>query len=164
MKNRIMQAWPSTLSPARIRAAPNDLPSSFSKIPLEGYPDEDVFARLLQLRSRRDQDASLPPKLAEFDVFASGELTIGDNLPGSLLYAETLTRSLWDTKDDPVLRPIRNLVVVHRLREVCCLYSFTRFEAAPTSADGDLEDYSARSARSAAELNGRLAAGGRAIW
>ena len=29
---------------------------------------------------------------------------------------------------------------MHRLREVSCLYGFTRFEAAPTSADGELED------------------------
>jgi hypothetical protein len=39
-----------------------------------------------------------------------------------------------------MLRPIHNLVVVHRLREVSCLYGFTRFEAAPTSADGEVED------------------------
>ena len=84
--------------------------------------------------------SSLPPKLAEFDVFASGEPTIGDNQPGSLLYAETLPRAAWDPDDDAVLKPIRNLVVVHRLREVYCLYGFTRFEAAPTAADGDLED------------------------
>jgi hypothetical protein len=32
------------------------------------------------------------------------------------------------------------VVAVHRLREVSCLYGFTRFEAAPTTADGDLED------------------------
>jgi Domain of unknown function (DUF1998) len=32
------------------------------------------------------------------------------------------------------------LVAVHRLREVSCLYGFTRFEAAPTSAEGDVED------------------------
>ena len=38
------------------------------------------------------------------------------------------------------LSAIKNLVAVHRLREVSCLYGFTRFEAAPTSADGDLED------------------------
>jgi len=107
---------------------------------LEGYSDEDVFARLQQLRSRRDQDASLPPKLAEFDVFASGDATIGDNPPGSLLYAETLPRNAWDGDDDPLLRPIRNLAVVHRLREVSCLYGFTRFEAAPLAADDDLED------------------------
>lgn len=35
---------------------------------------------------------------------------------------------------------IKSLVVVHRLREVSCLYGFTRFEAAPTSTDGDIED------------------------
>jgi hypothetical protein len=92
------------------------------------------------LRSRHDQDSSAPPKLAEFDVFASGELTIGENQPGSLLYAETLLRDAWDPDGDPVLRPIGNLVVVHRLREVGCLYGFTRFEAAPTAADGNLED------------------------
>jgi hypothetical protein len=34
----------------------------------------------------------------------------------------------------------RNLVAVHRLREVSCLYGFTRFEAAPTGTDGDVED------------------------
>ena len=38
------------------------------------------------------------------------------------------------------LSAIKNLVAVHRLREVSCLYGFTRFEAAPTSADGELED------------------------
>lgn len=107
---------------------------------LEGYSDADVFARLQLLRTRHDQDASLPPKLAEFEVFGSGAATIGENLPGSLLYAETLGRGTWDADADPVLRPIRDLVVVHRLREVSCLYGFTRFEAAPTSADGELED------------------------
>ena len=30
--------------------------------------------------------------------------------------------------------------MVHRLREVSCLYGFTRFEAAPTATDGDIED------------------------
>jgi hypothetical protein len=39
-----------------------------------------------------------------------------------------------------VVRDFKNVVAVHRLREVSCLYGFTRFEAAPTSADGDLED------------------------
>jgi hypothetical protein len=31
-------------------------------------------------------------------------------------------------------------VAVHRLREVACLYGFTRFEAAPTEIDGNLEE------------------------
>jgi hypothetical protein len=37
---------------------------------------------------------------------------------------------------------VKSLVAVHRLREVSCLYGFTRFEAAPTSSDGDIEDVS----------------------
>jgi hypothetical protein len=41
---------------------------------------------------------------------------------------------------NPLSRGIRNLVIVHRLREVSCLYGFTRFEVAPTAADNDLED------------------------
>jgi hypothetical protein len=41
----------------------------------EGYSDAEVLARLQLLRSRRDPDASLPPKPAEFDIFASGNAT-----------------------------------------------------------------------------------------
>lgn len=107
---------------------------------LEGYSDEDVFARLQQIRARSNADATLPPKLAEFDVFASGASVIGEDQPGSLLFAETLARSAWDPKTEPFFAGVRDLVVVHRLREVSCLYGFTRFEAAPTAADGDVED------------------------
>lgn len=35
---------------------------------------------------------------------------------------------------------IASVVAVHRLREVSCLYGFTRFEAAPTAIDGDIEE------------------------
>jgi len=35
-------------------------------------------------------------------------------------------------------RPVGDVVV--EVREVSCLYGFTRFEAAPTSADGEIED------------------------
>jgi hypothetical protein len=125
--------------------SPDDVAQAFRfnsalRASLEGYSDADVFARFQVLRSRRDQDASLPPKLAEFDVFASGSAIIGENQPESLLFAETLPRTLWDWETDPLVGSIGNLVVVHRLREVSCLYGFTRFEAAPTAADGELED------------------------
>jgi hypothetical protein len=49
-----------------------------------------------------------------------------------------LPRNAWEAAQ--TFPSIRNLVAVHRLREVSCLYGFTRFEAAPTSADGDIED------------------------
>ncbi|MBI5162746.1 MAG: DUF1998 domain-containing protein [Magnetospirillum sp.] len=106
----------------------------------EGYADTDVFARLQLFNAQVQQDASAPPRLAEFAVFASGHPVIGENLPESKLFAETLPREAWDANHAPVCRGIRSLVAVHRLREVSCLYGFTRFEAAPTSTDGELED------------------------
>ena len=73
-------------------------------------------------------------------LFASGTATIGENLPGSLLYARRSRAGNGIRKTIPRLSPIKNLVVVHRLREVSCIYGFTRFEAAPSSADGEIED------------------------
>src|SRR5206468_10821048 len=80
-------------------------------------------------------------KLSEFDVFACGRPEIGQNTPTAKLYAQTLPRDAWsDPSAGLDLSVVKNLVAVHRLREVSCLYGFTRFEAAPTSADGELED------------------------
>jgi hypothetical protein len=108
---------------------------------LEGYSDADIFARLERIRAGAIVDAAGSPKLSEFEVFASGRPEIGHNSPTAKLYAQTLPREAWaDPSYGVDLSGIRNIVAVHRLREVSCLYGFTRFEAAPTSADGDLED------------------------
>ncbi len=105
------------------------------------YRDEDIFERLQHLRDDARIDAGRSPKLSEFEVFASGRPEIGQNLPTARLYAQTLPRAQWATADAPIdLDSIINVVAVHRLREVACLYGFTRFEAAATSADGDFED------------------------
>jgi hypothetical protein len=108
---------------------------------LGSHADAEVFERLQRIRAGAIVDSGRSPKLSEFDVFASGRPEIGHNNPAAKLYAQTLPREVWAHPDGGVdLSPIRNLVAVHRLREVSCLYGFTRFEAAPTSADGDLED------------------------
>jgi hypothetical protein len=108
---------------------------------LESYPDEEIFARLARIREGAIADRSGSPKTAEFDVFASGRPEIGQNSPSAKLYAQTLPRDVWvDPTADVDLSVIKNIVAVHRLRAVSCLYGFTRFEAAPTSADGELED------------------------
>ncbi len=107
---------------------------------LVGYSDEEIFARLKRIREGAIVDSGRP-KLSEFDVFASGRPEIGQNTPTAKLYAQTLPRDAWaDPSAGLDLSVIKNLVAVHRLREVSCLYGFTRFEAAPTSADGELED------------------------
>jgi hypothetical protein len=108
---------------------------------LGSYSDGDIFDRLRRVREGAKADATRSPKLSEFDTFASGNAEIGANHPTAKLYAQTLSRSVWDDGGVAVdLSGIKNLVAVHRLREVSCLYGFTRFEAAPTAADGDIED------------------------
>jgi hypothetical protein len=105
------------------------------------YPDGDIFERLQRIRDGASVDASKSPKLSEFDAFASGRTEIGRNHPSAKLYAQTLRRDEWAAPDAGVdLSGIKGLVAVHRLREVSCLYGFTRFEAAPSAADGDIED------------------------
>jgi hypothetical protein len=105
------------------------------------YADEDIFARLTRIRQGATADSGRSPKVSEFDVFASGRPEIGQNHPTAKLYAQTLTREAWANATTEIdLSAIKNIVAVHRLREVSCLYGFTRFEAAPTSADGELED------------------------
>jgi hypothetical protein len=108
---------------------------------LTGYSDEDIFARLQRIREGALAEAGGSSKQSEFDVFASGRVEIGQNSPAAKLYAQTLPRATWEPPTARIdLSSIRSVVAVHRLREVSCLYGFTRFEAAPTSADGDLED------------------------
>ena len=79
--------------------------------------------------------------MAEFELLASGRQLIGENSSGARLHAETLDRDVWDPDLDPICAGIASLVAVHRLREVSCLYGFTRFEPAPLVED-ELEDVS----------------------
>jgi hypothetical protein len=107
---------------------------------LEGFTNEDVFARIQAMAaSVGGADQAKEPRLAEFDLFSSGRILIGENSPRALLHAETLPRERWDPDRSPLMRGIGSLVAVHRLREVSCLYGFTRFEPSALSND-DLED------------------------
>ena len=106
---------------------------------LEGWDDAAVLARVRQVRATGASGADKPPKVAEFDLLASGLPLIGSDAPDARLHAETLARIAWDG-EHARLAPIADVVAVHRLREVACLYGFTRFDAAPTEIDGSLEE------------------------
>jgi hypothetical protein len=107
---------------------------------LEGYSNEEVFSRVQSLSlATKGSDAAIDPRLAEFELLSSGRPLIGENLARALLHAQTLDRALWDPESDQTLAGIAELVAVHRLREVACLYGFTRFEPAALAND-DLED------------------------
>ena len=107
---------------------------------LGAYPDDEIFARLKRIREGAIVNSGRP-KLSEFDVFASGRPEIGQNSPTAKLYAQTLPRDFVG-RSECGSRLVRNQKSCRGdgLRESSCLYGFTRFEAAPTSADGELED------------------------
>ena len=107
---------------------------------LEGYSDEVIWPRVSALRDRgnREEEAE-NPRLREFELLSGGQALIGTASPDALLHAETLPRSAWDPDALPELSGVSSLVAVHRLREVACLYGFTRFEPAPVVTD-DFED------------------------
>ena len=109
---------------------------------LQGWSDDEVFVRVQALAAQAEPGGPVAedPREAEFALLSSGAKLIGVDSSDSRLHAETLDRSAWDATGDPMLAGISALVAIHRLREVSCLYGFTRFEAAPTIGDGDLED------------------------
>jgi hypothetical protein len=107
---------------------------------LQDYADEEILARILAISAGGvGADEAEDPKIAEFQLLASGRALIGANSPDANLHAETLPRAIWDPNSDPELAKIAAVVAVHRLREVACIYGFTRFEPAPLASD-DLED------------------------
>jgi hypothetical protein len=94
----------------------------------------------IQSRQREEIGSSTAsPRIAEFDLLSSGANEIGNPGSDSRLYAITLPRRDWERSSHIDLTFIKNVVAVHRLREVSCLYGFTRFEPAPTVED-DVEE------------------------
>lgn len=97
---------------------------------------------ILQALARGNEQEGNPnedPRVAEFDMMASGAPVIGSDSAGSFFYAETLPLASLELAQ-PWDAFLKNVVRVHRLREVTCLYGFTRLEPPPTSAESELDE------------------------
>ena len=92
------------------------------------YTDQEVFDAVASVGQARTSAGDANPKDVEFEALTSGRRVIGANVPGAMLYAETLPRTVWDTTG--TLGSISSVVAVHRLREVTCQHGFSRFESA----------------------------------
>ena len=101
---------------------------------LVGQDLECCFAHIQSRQRDEIGNSSASPRIAEFDLLASGADTIGNPGSDSRLYAVTLARSEWERPSRLNLSFFKNVVGVHRLREVSCLYGFTRFEPAPRAS------------------------------
>lgn len=100
-----------------------------------------IFSRIQDLKGAASPATPVAssPKVAEFDILASGKELIGINSIDSRLHAKTLKDDEWKSGD--ILEQLLSRVVaVKRLTEVTCLYGFTRLEPAPVASDGSLEE------------------------
>ncbi|KAB7786366.1 DUF1998 domain-containing protein [Methylorubrum populi] len=103
-----------------------------------GFSDADIARALADEREAGTATAA-NPRIAEFDLLASGKPVIGQDGPDSFLFAETLDRAALSLAQ-PWDGLLRGVVRVHRLREVTCLYGFTRLEPPPTNAESELDE------------------------
>lgn len=107
-----------------------------------GITPDKLFARIQEIKNAVTsplETTSGSPKVAEFDILASGRELIGTNAIDSRLHARTLEDHVWRT-GDILERLLSRVVAVKRLTEVTCLYGFTRLEPAPVASDGSLEE------------------------
>lgn len=102
------------------------------------FTDDEILRALADQGAENSQTAA-NPRIAEFDLLASGSPIIGHDGAGSFLYAETIDLSRISI-DRPWRDLLKGVVKVHRLREVTCLYGFTRLEPPPTSAESELDE------------------------
>ncbi|MBZ9916582.1 DUF1998 domain-containing protein [Mesorhizobium sp. BR1-1-12] len=109
-----------------------------TKEPFAPFSDEEIINALATMADAAD-GPSTNPRVAEFDALSSGAPVIGHDDAGAFLFAETLDRSALGLSP-PWDRFLAGVVKVSRLREVTCLYGFTRLEPPPTPAESELDE------------------------
>ncbi|MBZ9696464.1 MULTISPECIES: DUF1998 domain-containing protein [unclassified Mesorhizobium] len=108
---------------------------------LAAYSNEEIYQRIVRMREAVVREAAQDPKMAEYDLLASGDRFIGADASAEPLFAETIDVADIDRCVTTDGKPLLDAVVaVHRLKAVTCLYGFTRLEPAPTLTDEMLDD------------------------
>jgi hypothetical protein len=106
---------------------------------LQGFDLNDCLGVIQRRRGDNGGEGSVHPRGSEFDLLASGKPEIGQPGKNSHIFALTLPDEAWRRPNHLDLSFMKRVVGVQRLREVSCLYAFTRFEPAPTLED-DIEE------------------------
>jgi hypothetical protein len=107
----------------------------FPPAALNGLSDTEVLAEIQARRSPGYAELK-SVKRAELETLVASHEEIGEDRPDGNFFARTLPRDRWE---QPWMKPIERVVLVHRLREVAALVGFTRFEAMAPDIEGELE-------------------------
>jgi Domain of unknown function (DUF1998) len=104
----------------------------------KNFSDDEIL-KALNSDDGAAANPSAHPHIAEFDMMSTGAPVIGSDGAGSFFYGETLPRDALNLQP-PWDAFLQGVVRVHRLREVTCLYGFTRLEPPPTPAESELDE------------------------
>lgn len=101
---------------------------------LEGFSTQQIMDAISRARGADADDR--PVKEVEFEALADSKEELGVDRPEGDFFARALPKQVWDA---PWMSAIERVVLVHRLREVVAQVGFTRFEAAGTDIQGELD-------------------------
>lgn len=101
---------------------------------LQGMSNDDVLDSIKRVRGGRGEH-NRPVKEVEFEALSEAKDEIGADSPNGDFFARAVPRDNWEAK---WMKPIKRVVLVHRLREVVAQVGFTRFEAAGPDIRGEL--------------------------
>jgi hypothetical protein len=106
------------------------------------YSNDEIWKAMRQGDTRPDLEINQGFHSPEFDAFSNETARIGSpDRRRSNLFAETLPKGSWANPSGVYDQSaIKSIVAVHHLREVVCLYGFTRFDAPPALFDDGLEE------------------------
>jgi len=104
---------------------------------LAGIADADILASVTRIAQGVAQFAERSVKEVEFEAFASADEELGCDKPDGDFFARALPKAAWEAS---WMSPVKQVVLVHRLREVVAQVGFTRFESIGTDINGELPD------------------------
>ncbi|MDR1011569.1 MAG: DUF1998 domain-containing protein [Opitutaceae bacterium] len=104
---------------------------------LAGIPDAEVLASVARIAAGVAAFVERPVKEVEYEAFAESAEELGSDQPDGDFFARSLPKNHWTA---PWMKGIRNVILVHRLREVIAQVAFTRFESVGTDINGELPD------------------------
>jgi hypothetical protein len=115
---------------------------------LDGISLDEAFEQI-QARRLGTPTPDKSVKHTELETLSAAKEEVGSDQPEGAFYSRSLPKAIWD---QPWMKPIERIVLVHRLREVGAQLGFTRFESAAADIEGEL-DLGVRRAALAREIS-----------